>query len=57
MKADIRAKHARGERLDSEIPSSLMRCACGVRFDSHVLAENLVHLPHIYAAQAERRKC
>ena len=56
MRADIRAKRARGEKLDSEIPSSMARCACGIRFDSHVLAANLVHLPHIYAAQAEGRK-
>lgn len=56
MKADIRAKHARGERLDGEIPNSMMRCPCGIRFDSHVLAENLIHLPHINTARAERRK-
>ena len=55
MRAEIRAKRSRGEKLDSEIPSSMMRCACGIKFDSHVLAANLVHLPHIYAAQAEGR--
>ena len=55
MRAEIRAKHARGEKLDSEIPTSMMQCACGIRFDSHLLAANLVHLPHIYAAQSERK--
>jgi hypothetical protein len=34
----------------------MMRCACGVRFDSHVVPQNLIHLPHIYAAQAEGRR-
>jgi hypothetical protein len=56
MKAEIRAKRARGEKLDTEFPSSLMRCASGVTFDSHVHAMTLVHAPHIYAAQAEGRK-
>ena len=54
-RAAIRAKRDRGEKLDSEIPSSMMRCTCGIKFDSHVLAANLVHLPHIYTAQAEGR--
>ena len=45
------ASWARGEKPPSL--SSMMRCACGVRFDSHVLRQNLIHLPHIYAAQAE----
>jgi hypothetical protein len=50
-RAEIAAIHARGEKLPTELPSSLMRCICGVTFDSHVLAHNLVHAPHIYAAQ------
>jgi hypothetical protein len=54
--AEMRARHARGERLDSEITSSIMRCACGLRFDSHVHAMTLLHAPHIYAAQAEGRR-
>lgn len=54
-RAELKAKRERGERLDSEIPSSVMLCACGIRFDSHVLGENLIHLPHIYAAQAKGR--
>ena len=55
-KAEIRAKRARGEKLESEIPSSMMRCSCGIKFDSHVMAANLVHLPHISAARAEGKK-
>ena len=54
--AEMRAKRARGERPDSEIPSSIMRCACGLKFDSHVHAMTLLHAPHIYAAQAEGRR-
>ncbi len=49
------AKWARGDKFPSQAPSSMMRCACGVTFDSHVLAQNLVHLPHIYAAREQRR--
>lgn len=41
----------RGEKLPSQIPSSLMRCTCGATFDSHRPAENQIHAPHIYAAQ------
>jgi hypothetical protein len=52
---EIKAKRDRGDRLDSEIPSSMMLCACGITFNSHVLAENLTHLPHIYAAQSQGR--
>jgi hypothetical protein len=36
------AMWARGEKLPSQIPSSMMRCACGVRFDSNVLPQNLI---------------
>jgi hypothetical protein len=39
----------RGEKLPSQIPSSLMTCPCGKVFDSHRLEENLVHVPHISA--------
>jgi hypothetical protein len=42
----------RGERLPSQEPSSLMRCACGETFDSHRLEQNLIHVPHITAAKA-----
>lgn len=44
----------RGERLPSQIPTSLMRCRCGETFDSHVPAATQLHAPHIYAAQAVR---
>ena len=47
------ASWARGEKPAA--PNSMMKCACGIRFDSHVMAANLVHLPHIYAAQAQGR--
>jgi hypothetical protein len=53
-RAEIRAIHARGERLPSEMPSSLMRCVCGVTFDSHRPAESYDHRLHIYAAQAKK---
>jgi len=33
--AEIRARRARGEKLDTEVFSSMMRCVCGVMFDSH----------------------
>jgi hypothetical protein len=54
-RAEVAAKRARGEKLDSEIPSSMMRCVCGVRFDSHKPDESGMHRQHIYAAQAEGR--
>jgi len=40
----------RGERLPSQKPSSLMTCRCGQVFDSHRLADTLIHVPHISAA-------
>ena len=52
-RAEIRVTHARGNTLPSETPSSLMRCVCGVTFDSHKPAENYEHRLHIYAAQAK----
>jgi hypothetical protein len=45
--APIAAIHARGERLPSEVPSSLMLCPCGVTFDSHKPAESYEHRRHI----------
>ncbi len=51
-RAEIAAVHARGEKLPSELPNSLMRCICGVTFDSHKPAESHDHRVHIYAAQA-----
>jgi hypothetical protein len=42
----------RGERLPSQMPSSLMTCPCGAAFDSHDPEGSYVHRGHIYAAQA-----
>jgi hypothetical protein len=43
----------RGEK--PPLQSSLMRCVCGVTFDSHKPAASYDHRRHIYAAQAEGR--
>ncbi|SHH32473.1 hypothetical protein SAMN05444169_6896 [Bradyrhizobium erythrophlei] len=40
-----------GERLPSQRPSSIMRCACGEAFDSHQPGAVLIHVPHITAAR------
>jgi hypothetical protein len=48
-KAEIRAIHARGEKLPSEVFSSMLRCVCGVRFDSWKPEESYDHCAHIYA--------
>ena len=50
-RAEIAAAHARGEKLPTELPNSLMRCICGVTFDSHQPTESYDHRRHIYAAQ------
>jgi hypothetical protein len=42
----------RGEKLPSQIFSSMMTCRCGVAFDSHDPEGSCVHRGHIYAAQA-----
>jgi hypothetical protein len=47
-----RAVWAKGELLPSQKSNSTMRCPCGQRFDSHRLEQNLIHVPHITAAQA-----
>jgi len=44
----------RGERLPSQMPSSLMTCPCGETFDSHRLEHTVVHVPHITAATVLR---
>ena len=44
------ASWARGEKLPSQIPS-IMRCVCGVRFDSWKPVESYDHRVHIYAAE------
>jgi hypothetical protein len=51
-RAEIVAVRERGEKLPSELPTSMMRCVCGVKFDSHRPDESLPHRRHIYAAQA-----
>ncbi|MET4347072.1 hypothetical protein ABIC08_007711 [Bradyrhizobium sp. RT9b] len=45
------AKRARGEKLDSEIRNTLMRCVCATTFDSWSSAESYPHRAHITAAQ------
>jgi hypothetical protein len=47
------AMWADGEKLPSQIPSSLMRCVCGAAFHSHEPAESYDHRAHIYAAQQQ----
>jgi hypothetical protein len=49
--ADKYAMWVRGEKLPSQIPSSMMRCPCGERFDSHDPVGSCVHRGHIYAKQ------
>jgi hypothetical protein len=51
---EVRAIHALGKKLPSEMLSSLMRCVRGVTFDSHRPAESYDHRLHIYATQAKR---
>ncbi|OSJ35142.1 hypothetical protein BSZ19_09550 [Bradyrhizobium japonicum] len=38
--AEMKARRARGEKLDSETRSTLMRCVCGTTFDSRNPAES-----------------
>jgi hypothetical protein len=52
FRAKIRETRERGEKLDTERPSSMMLCVCGEMFDSHDPAGSLPHRRHIYAAQA-----
>ncbi|UFW48505.1 MULTISPECIES: hypothetical protein [Bradyrhizobium] len=54
-RAEMAEKRARGEKLDSEIRSTLMRCVCGTTFDSWKPTESYAHRAHIYAAQAAGR--
>jgi hypothetical protein len=46
------AMWAAGEKLPSQKPSSLMRCPCGEVFDSHLIEDTMVHVPHISAVHA-----
>ena len=41
-----------GEKLPSQKPSTLMKCACGQQFDSHRIEDTLIHVPHITARAA-----
>jgi hypothetical protein len=50
--AELRDKRGRGEKLDSELPLSVMTCVCGVRFDSFNPEQSYAHRLHIYAAQS-----
>jgi hypothetical protein len=50
------AMQERGEKLLSQIPTPLMGCPCGERFDSRDPASSYVHREHIYAAQAARAR-
>jgi hypothetical protein len=54
-RAETRSKRGRGEKLDTEIPSSMMLCVCGEMFDSHKPEESFPHRRHIYAAHASKR--
>jgi hypothetical protein len=51
-----RENRARGEKLNTEIPNSMMRCVCGVVFNSHDPEGSLPHRRHIYAAQGEQKR-
>ncbi|MDI3566928.1 hypothetical protein [Bradyrhizobium sp. Arg816] len=51
-RADMAAERSQGEKLDSEIRSTLMRCVCGTTFDSWKPSESYPHRAHITAAQA-----
>jgi hypothetical protein len=46
----------RGEKLPSQIFSSLMTCSCGETFDSHRLEHTLIHVPHITAAETRHAR-
>ena len=51
------AMWARGEKLPSQKPDSLMRCPCGETFDSHRLEHTVIHVPHITKAQRAHEIC
>jgi hypothetical protein len=53
--AEKYAMWARGEKLSSQKPSTMMGCPCGARFDSHDPAGSYVHRGHIYARSGCRR--
>jgi hypothetical protein len=45
------AMWARGKKLPTQKPSSLMKCPRGETFDSHRLEHTVIHVPHISKAQ------
>jgi hypothetical protein len=49
------AAWARGEKMPSQMPNSMMRCPCGEMFDSHDPAGSYAHRVHIYAARRGAR--
>ncbi len=54
-RAETAAIRARGEKLPSEVFSTMMRCVCGTQFDSWKPAESYDHRGHIYAAKQQGR--
>jgi hypothetical protein len=46
------AMWARGERLPTQMPNTIMRCPCGEVFESHRLEHTMTHVPHISVAHA-----
>ncbi|WLB58164.1 hypothetical protein [Bradyrhizobium japonicum] len=53
-RTEVAAKRARGQKLNSEIRSTLMRYVCGTTFDSWKPAESYRHRAHITAAPAAK---
>jgi hypothetical protein len=52
IRSRINMPCGRGERLQSQIPSSMMRCPCGERCDIHDPVGSYIHRGRIYAKQA-----
>jgi hypothetical protein len=53
--AHKRAMWAERKLLPSQVPNSMMCCACGTVFDSHNPTASLEHRKHIYEHQAKVR--
>jgi hypothetical protein len=53
-RAEMKEKRGRGERLKSEIHSTMMRCVCGTTFDSWKPDESYPHRTHISRRPRER---
>jgi hypothetical protein len=54
--AEKRTMWAAGKPLPSQLPNTLMRCACGEKFDSHDSAGSYIHRRHIYEHHAKIRR-